>query len=231
MKRLMSRTCTFHRGALRIRTMQASRKRAGGSAEAETVAASTPLEEAQKRQGDARRRKAYEILQRQLNLAFTDHVTQHEDSSYSFEQEILDYLRFANELEQTFSDVLRPPAAREQPRRAGFVYVVGSGDFGQLGLGEDVTERKRAFPLDAFGGSPVVSLACGGMHSAAVTREGAVYTWGVNDDGSLGREVRARGEARSLPPHPLPSSPSTPRVRAARTRLAGRPTSYRFRMP
>ena len=206
-------------------------KRASGQVDSLPASASTPLEEAQAAQALARRRKAYEILQRQLNSAFADHVAQHEGSPFSFEQEILEYLRFANELQQTFSDVLKPAPPAPEQRRAGFVYVVGSGDFGQLGLGEETTERKRPFPLDAFGGSPVVSLSCGGMHSAAVTREGAVYTWGVNDDGSLGREVRRRAEARARLAHPPASSPSTRRARAARTRRAGRPAWWSFRAP
>ena len=31
------------------------------------------------------------------------------------------------------------------------VFVFGNGDCGQLGLGEDVQERKRPFPLDVGG--------------------------------------------------------------------------------
>lgn len=34
----------------------------------------------------------------------------------------------------------------------------------------------------------VYSVACGGLHNAVVTETGQVYTWGCNDDGSLGRE-------------------------------------------
>jgi hypothetical protein len=34
---------------------------------------------------------------------------------------------------------------------------------------------------------PIVKLACGGMHSAAIAPSGAVYTWGSNDEGCLGR--------------------------------------------
>jgi alpha-tubulin suppressor-like RCC1 family protein len=33
---------------------------------------------------------------------------------------------------------------------------------------------------------PIVKLACGGMHTAAITSSGAVFTWGCGDDGVLG---------------------------------------------
>ena len=34
---------------------------------------------------------------------------------------------------------------------------------------------------------PIVKLACGGFHTAAIAPSGAVYTWGYNRDGALGR--------------------------------------------
>lgn len=39
----------------------------------------------------------------------------------------------------------------------------------------------------------VLQVAAGGMHGAAVTAGGGVWTWGVNDEGALGRQTR--GEA------------------------------------
>lgn len=44
---------------------------------------------------------------------------------------------------------------------------------GQLGLGEDVSEKSRPFPL-SLGQLPVMTIACGGMHSLAVTQDGKV---------------------------------------------------------
>lgn len=38
-----------------------------------------------------------------------------------------------------------------------------------------------------LGKVPVVTLQCGGMHCAAITQTGAVFTWGCNDEGALGR--------------------------------------------
>lgn len=40
----------------------------------------------------------------------------------------------------------------------------------------------------------VLSVTCGGQTSAALTVDGRVYTWGVNDDAALGRPVRENEE-------------------------------------
>jgi len=34
---------------------------------------------------------------------------------------------------------------------------------------------------------PICKLVCGGMHTVAIAPSGAVYTWGCNDEGALGR--------------------------------------------
>jgi alpha-tubulin suppressor-like RCC1 family protein len=33
----------------------------------------------------------------------------------------------------------------------------------------------------------ICKIACGGLHNAAVTVDGELYTWGANDEGALGR--------------------------------------------
>lgn len=68
----------------------------------------------------------------------------------------------------------------------GSIFIFGDGDCGQLGFGEDVTERLRPAPLDVDG-KRFVQVVCGGMHTAALSKDGSVYTWGVNDEGALGR--------------------------------------------
>lgn len=83
------------------------------------------------------------------------------------------------------------------PLEAGHCFTFGTNPFGALGLGEDVTEKPRAGPVDltvpdaAAGGAPrpaaVVQVVAGGMHTAALDRGGVVFTWGVNDEGALGR--------------------------------------------
>jgi len=34
---------------------------------------------------------------------------------------------------------------------------------------------------------PIAKLYCGGMHTVALTPSGAVFSWGCNDEGALGR--------------------------------------------
>lgn len=66
------------------------------------------------------------------------------------------------------------------------VMVLGQGDMGQLGLGEDIMERKRPFPVGgALAGKNVVQVMCGGMHTVALT-----------DDGEVSVEERGEGEER-----------------------------------
>jgi len=69
---------------------------------------------------------------------------------------------------------------------SGSIFIFGDGDCGQLGFGEDVTERLRPAPLE-LEGEQVVQVVCGGMHTVALTTQGNVYSWGVNDEGALGR--------------------------------------------
>lgn len=73
------------------------------------------------------------------------------------------------------------------------VFVFGTGSMSELGLGPEPTGRvvKRPrlnslLPHDTVG---IVDIAVGGMHSAAIDYNGNVYTWGVNDQGALGRDT------------------------------------------
>lgn len=56
----------------------------------------------------------------------------------------------------------------------GTVFVFGSGDTGQLGLGDSMLSRKRPMPLKVLDDKKVVDVACGGMHTLAVTEDGQV---------------------------------------------------------
>ena len=69
----------------------------------------------------------------------------------------------------------------------GEVYSWGDGYKGKLGH-NDQESRDTPTRIDpgAFGGEFVVAVACGGIHSAAVTREGSAFTWGCGSDGRLG---------------------------------------------
>ena len=49
--------------------------------------------------------------------------------------------------------------------------------------------------LRSLSGKNVVFVAAGGSHSAAITEDGALYTWGKGSYGRLGH-----GEQASVPP-------------------------------
>ncbi|ORE04282.1 RCC1/BLIP-II protein [Rhizopus microsporus var. microsporus] len=74
----------------------------------------------------------------------------------------------------------------ERPTDAGRVFVCGTNDFGQLGIEGD--EKNRPVPLKTLADVDIVDVACGGLHSFAMTPEGNLYSWGCADEGVLGRE-------------------------------------------
>ena len=77
--------------------------------------------------------------------------------------------------------------------RAGALYALGRGDEGRLGLGGEqaVYAPARVAFFGTHERAPVVSVACGRYHSAAVTAGGALYTWGSGKFGQLGHSTQA----------------------------------------
>ena len=74
------------------------------------------------------------------------------------------------------------------------VFVCGEGSSGELGLGNsrkaiDVKRPRLNHNLSASKVG-VVHIAVGGMHAAALTHDNLIYTWGVNDQGALGRDTK-----------------------------------------
>tara|TARA_B100001142_G_scaffold325496_1_gene379190 strand:+ start:133 stop:1521 length:1389 start_codon:yes stop_codon:yes gene_type:complete len=69
----------------------------------------------------------------------------------------------------------------------GALWACGEGWYGQLGL-NDKNERHvfERVGVGAFGGARVVAAAAGKDHSAAVTEDGALWTWGNGYAGQLG---------------------------------------------
>ncbi|KAI9179596.1 hypothetical protein H9P43_004924 [Blastocladiella emersonii ATCC 22665] len=83
------------------------------------------------------------------------------------------------------------PARAEQ---SGMLFVMGNGDGGQLGLGPNRKDAYKPYPVAALKEEPVVDVVAGGMHTLALTKNGTVYSWGVNDEGALGRAVPEDGD-------------------------------------
>ncbi|XP_052184195.1 ultraviolet-B receptor UVR8 isoform X2 [Diospyros lotus] len=69
----------------------------------------------------------------------------------------------------------------------GDVYTFGGNQFGQLGTGTDQAETLPRL-LDAPGleNMNVKAVSCGARHSAVVTDDGKVFSWGWNKYGQLG---------------------------------------------
>eukprot|EP00003_Mantamonas_plastica_P032032 TRINITY_DN855_c0_g5_i2.p1 TRINITY_DN855_c0_g5~~TRINITY_DN855_c0_g5_i2.p1 ORF type:complete len:436 (-),score=110.78 TRINITY_DN855_c0_g5_i2:38-1345(-) len=67
----------------------------------------------------------------------------------------------------------------------GDLFIWGSNECGQLGLGHT---RSTMVPtlVDAFHGVPVIAVSCGERHTAAITANLDLYTWGDATTGQLG---------------------------------------------
>lgn len=84
------------------------------------------------------------------------------------------------------------------------IFIFGEGESGELGLGNKKSDGKKPvgvkrprlhhlLPAKDVG---VVQLACGGMHSIALAKDNKILTWGVNDQGALGRDTAWDGGVR-----------------------------------
>ncbi|KAF5008778.1 hypothetical protein FDECE_4969, partial [Fusarium decemcellulare] len=86
------------------------------------------------------------------------------------------------------------------------IYVFGEGSSGELGLGSKRVNGKK--PIDvkrprlndnlAAAKAGVVQISCGGMHTIALTHDNKILTWGVNDQGALGRDTTWDGGLRDM---------------------------------
>jgi regulator of chromosome condensation len=90
----------------------------------------------------------------------------------------------------TPAPILTQPAAEKLK-----VFNFGTGEYCELGLGPKsnakIVKRPRLNAFLDIEKVGVVGIAYGGMHGAAITHDGKVYTWGVNDLGALGRVTKA----------------------------------------
>ncbi|KAF1842452.1 RCC1/BLIP-II [Cucurbitaria berberidis CBS 394.84] len=71
------------------------------------------------------------------------------------------------------------------------VFVFGEGSSGELGFGatKKAIDVKRPRYNEALTNQNVVRVATGGMHVVALTKDNRILTWGVNDNGALGRDT------------------------------------------
>lgn len=90
----------------------------------------------------------------------------------------------------------------EPPTQVMDIFVFGEGTAGELGLGSVRVDGKK--PIDVkrprfnHNLKGVVQIACGGMHVAALTQDNKILTWGVNDQGALGRDTTWDGGLRDV---------------------------------
>ncbi|XP_055628123.1 probable E3 ubiquitin-protein ligase HERC4 isoform X2 [Toxorhynchites rutilus septentrionalis] len=68
----------------------------------------------------------------------------------------------------------------------GELYSWGANGYGQLGQGK--TNEKIVNPtlIKSLAGIPIAFIACGGNHSFAISKSGAIFGWGKNTFGQLG---------------------------------------------
>ena len=82
------------------------------------------------------------------------------------------------------------------------VYVCGEGSSGELGLGPAKTsvdvKRPRLNPLLPTDQVGIVQVAVGGMHCVALTHDNQILSWGVNDQGALGRDSAWEGGYKDI---------------------------------
>ncbi|KAL2162279.1 hypothetical protein VTH06DRAFT_7192 [Thermothelomyces fergusii] len=90
----------------------------------------------------------------------------------------------------------------EPPTQVMDIFVFGEGTAGELGLGSVRVDGKKPIDVKRPRLNPnlkgVVQVACGGMHVAALTKDNKILTWGVNDQGALGRDTTWDGGLRDV---------------------------------
>ena len=95
-----------------------------------------------------------------------------------------------------------PTPTVERPTQILKVFVFGSNQQGELGLGEGASaqdvKRPRLNPHLDPEKIGVVQVAAGAMHTAVLTRDNKIYTWGVNDLGALGRDTEWEGGLKDM---------------------------------
>jgi alpha-tubulin suppressor-like RCC1 family protein len=76
-------------------------------------------------------------------------------------------------------------------KKDGTVWAWGSNMVGQIGSGDFRTIHSTAVQVSGL--SDVIQVAAGINHSLALKKDGTVWAWGLNEDGSLGTGVLDKG--------------------------------------
>lgn len=134
-----------------------------------------------------------------LNDSFchTLHDQLHKNPTACWEDNMREYLYFLREIKLKFASqhgkvVYLIFIERRYAYFCNFqIMTFGSGDCGQLAHGVEEDEDmivKYPRVVQRLAKIPISFISCGGLHSAAISIDGSVYTWGCNDDGALGRD-------------------------------------------
>jgi len=77
-------------------------------------------------------------------------------------------------------------------KRSNTLWTWGCGIQGRLGHGADCADKMvpTEIPTARFGDCNICTVACGDDHTAAVTQNGLVFTWGVGNNWQLGHSHR-----------------------------------------
>ena len=80
----------------------------------------------------------------------------------------------------------------------GALYTWGAGDYGMLGHGNEDSVMVPTLVQGALLGATVMQVSAGAAHTACITEEGALYTWGHGDYGRLGQGNTENAEVPTL---------------------------------
>ncbi|KAK9685781.1 HECT-domain (ubiquitin-transferase) [Popillia japonica] len=68
----------------------------------------------------------------------------------------------------------------------GDLFSWGANNYGQLGIGTVTPRESNPTVVVSLTGIPIALIACGGNHTFALSKSGAVFGWGKNSMGQLG---------------------------------------------